>query len=67
VGRVIFVTPRVLEDFGVLHNLATSPPELQKQYEHIDAHTMIMGLCGMLLNQGLRDMISPSPIFMQAD
>jgi hypothetical protein len=52
----------VFEDFGVLHKLATSPPELQKQYEHIDAHTMIMGLYGMLMNQGLRDMISPTPI-----
>ena len=26
-------------------------PDLQKQYEHADAHTMIEGLCGMFQNQ----------------
>jgi hypothetical protein len=31
--------------------LATMSPDLQKQYEHADAHTMIEGLCGMFQNQ----------------
>jgi hypothetical protein len=25
-------------------------PDLQKQYEHVDAYTMIQGLCGMFEN-----------------
>ena len=31
--------------------LATMSPDLQKQYEHADAHTMIEGLRGMFQNQ----------------
>ena len=31
--------------------LATISPDLQKQYEHADAHTMIEGLRGMFQNQ----------------
>jgi competence protein ComGC len=31
--------------------LATMSPNLQKQYEHVDADTMIQGLCGMFENQ----------------
>jgi hypothetical protein len=31
--------------------LATMSPDLQKQYEHVDAYTMIEGLCGMFQNQ----------------
>jgi hypothetical protein len=29
----------------------TMSPDLQKQYEHVDAYTMIQGLCGMFENQ----------------
>jgi hypothetical protein len=31
--------------------LTTMVPDLQKQYEHVDAYTMIHGLCGMFENQ----------------
>jgi hypothetical protein len=31
--------------------LATMSPDLQKQYEHVDAYTMIHGLHGMFENQ----------------
>jgi hypothetical protein len=31
--------------------LATMSPDLQKQYEHVDAYTMIEGLRGMFQNQ----------------
>jgi hypothetical protein len=31
--------------------LATMSPNLQKQYQHVDAYTMIWGLCGMFENQ----------------
>jgi hypothetical protein len=31
--------------------LATMSPDMQKQYEHMDAYTMIQGLCGMFDNQ----------------
>jgi hypothetical protein len=31
--------------------LATMSPDLQKQYEHADAHSMIEGLCGMFENK----------------
>ena len=31
--------------------LATMSPDLQKQYEHADAHTMIEGLRGMFQNK----------------
>jgi hypothetical protein len=31
--------------------LATISPDLQKQYEHVDAYTMIQGLRGMFENQ----------------
>jgi hypothetical protein len=31
--------------------LATMSPDLQKQYEHVDAYTMIQGLHGMFENQ----------------
>jgi hypothetical protein len=31
--------------------LATMSPNLQKQYEHVDAYTMIQGLRGMFENQ----------------
>jgi hypothetical protein len=31
--------------------LATMSPDLQKQYEHVDAYTMIQGLCGIFKNQ----------------
>jgi hypothetical protein len=31
--------------------LATMSPDLQKQYEHADAHSMIEGLCRMFENQ----------------
>jgi hypothetical protein len=31
--------------------LVTMSHNLQKQYEHVDAHTMIQGLCGMFENQ----------------
>jgi hypothetical protein len=31
--------------------LATMSPDLQKQYEHVDAYTIIQGLCGMFENQ----------------
>jgi hypothetical protein len=31
--------------------LATMSPDLQKQYEHVDAYTMIQGLRGMFENQ----------------
>jgi hypothetical protein len=27
--------------------VTTMSPDLQKPYEHVDAHTMIQGLCGM--------------------
>jgi hypothetical protein len=37
-------------DFSCLM-LATMSPDLQKQYEHADAHFMIEGLCGMFENQ----------------
>jgi hypothetical protein len=30
--------------------LATMSPDLQKQYEHVDAYTMIQGLCGIFKN-----------------
>jgi hypothetical protein len=31
--------------------LTTISPNLQKQYEHMDAYTMIQGMCGMFENQ----------------
>jgi hypothetical protein len=31
--------------------LATMSPYLQKQYEYVDAYTLIQGLCGMFENQ----------------
>jgi hypothetical protein len=31
--------------------LATMSPDLQKQYEHVDAYTMIQGLLGIFENQ----------------
>jgi hypothetical protein len=31
--------------------VATMSPDLQKQYEHVDAYTMIQGLRGMFKNQ----------------
>jgi hypothetical protein len=31
--------------------LTTMSPDLSKQYEHVDAYTMIQGLCGMFVNQ----------------
>jgi hypothetical protein len=30
-------------------------PDLQKQYEHVDAYTMIQGLCGMSKNQTITE------------
>jgi hypothetical protein len=31
--------------------LTTMSPDLQKQYEHVEAYTMIQGMCGMFENQ----------------
>jgi hypothetical protein len=31
--------------------LDTMSPDMQKQYEHVDAYTMIQGMCGMFVNQ----------------
>ena len=42
--------------------LATMSPDLQKQYEHADAHTMIEGCVGCFRTKaGLRGSISQSP------